>query len=158
MPRPEKERRVGVPPVYSDFKPSRVPNRLLEPVDLTLDEFEALRLADYSGMDHASAAEKMGISRPTFTRLHERAANKVATFLVEGLHLSVGGGSVHFRENLYRCNECRRVFPAEFGTEVERCPFCDSASIEDLAAAHGHGKCCQQRGRPSGPPLGSRRS
>jgi predicted DNA-binding protein (UPF0251 family) len=145
MPRPQKERHVGAPPVHTDFKPTGVPKRLLGSVDLTLDEYEAIRLADYDGDDHAAAARKMGVSRSTFTRLHDRAVQKMARFLVDGLHLSIAGGAVHFRRNLFRCRNCERVFPAEFGTEIERCPYCDSESIQDLAAAHGHGDCCRHR-------------
>ena len=142
MSRPEKERRVAGPPVYSDFKPSRVPNRLLEGVDLSLDEYEAVRLSDYLGLDHAAAATEMEVSRPTFTRLHERASRKLAQFIVEGLRLSIAGGRVHFGSNLYRCTSCLKVFPSEMGKELSTCPFCNSDSLEDLAASHGHGQCC----------------
>ena len=144
MSRPEKERRVAVPPIYADFKPSRVPRRLLESIDLSLDEYEAIRLSDYLGLNHAEAAGEMGISRPTFTRLHERAAGKVAKFLIEGFHLSIAGGQVHFRENLYRCTNCEKVFRGEIGTHASACPLCGSPSIEDLAASHGHGRCCRE--------------
>jgi len=133
-----------VPPIYSDFKPTRVAMRYLDPVDLSLDEYEAIRLSDYEGLDHAAAAQKMGVSRPTFTRLHDRASRKVAQFLVEGARLSIGGGQVHFRENLYRCNECKRVFPVQIGTELSECPECGSADVENLAAHHGHGECCME--------------
>ena len=144
MSRPQKERRVANPPVYSEFKPIRVPKRLLQSVDLTLDEYEAVRLSDYLGMDHAAAATEMRVSRPTFTRLHERARRKVARFLIEGLHLSIAGGTIHFRENLLRCTSCLKVFPAEIGKELASCPFCQSDSIENLAASHGHGECCRE--------------
>jgi predicted DNA-binding protein (UPF0251 family) len=142
MPRPQKERRVAVPPAFSDFKPTRVPKRLLTAVDLSLDEFEAIRLSDYAGLDHAAGADRMGVSRPTFTRLHEKARQKVAKFLVEGLNLSIGGGSVHFNENLFRCDSCYKVFPAPSDSGKSRCPFCKSKTISDLAASHGHGECC----------------
>jgi len=140
--RPEKERRVGVPPVYSDFKPTRVAIRHLKPVDLSLDEYEAIRLCDYSGLGHTAAAVRMGVSRSTFTRLHERARQKVARFLVEGLRLSIDGGQVHFRENLYRCKSCMKVFPVEIGMDMSVCPECSSQEVENLAAHHGHGDCC----------------
>ena len=86
----------------------------------------------------------MGVSRPTFTRLHERASRKVARFLIEGLRLSIAGGRVHFGANLYRCTSCMKVFPEEIGKTLSECPFCKSDLLEDLAATHGHGLCCQE--------------
>jgi predicted DNA-binding protein (UPF0251 family) len=144
VPRPQKERRIAAPPAYSDFKPTRVPTRLLESVDLTLDEYEAVRLCDYRGLDHATAAGEIGVSRPTFTRLIDKARAKLAQFLVEGLHLSIEGGSVHFRANLYLCGSCRKVFPVKLANELSRCPFCESEDLENLAEQHGHGECCRE--------------
>jgi predicted DNA-binding protein (UPF0251 family) len=142
MARPEKARRVLSPPVHSDFKPLRIPRRFLQTVDLALDEYEAVRLADYAGLDHAAAASELGISRPTFTRLHSRATAKLARFIVEGLHLSIAGGTVHFRQNMHLCSNCRRAFPTGVLEKITRCPYCGSEDCENLAAHHGHGECC----------------
>ncbi len=68
--------------------------RVLEEVNLTLDEFEALRLADHEGLYQEAAAEQMGISRPTFSRLVAEARRKVARFLVRGTALKIEGGVV----------------------------------------------------------------
>ena len=144
MPRPQKHRKVASPPVYTDYKPTRVPTRLLESVDLTLDEYESIRLSEYLGMNHAEAAHDMGVSRPTFTRLHEKAWQKMGRFLVEGLHLSIEGGTVHFQQNLHLCSNCNKVVPAPIGAQITVCPFCGSDQIADLAAEHGHGECCRE--------------
>jgi len=84
MTRPKIERRVKEPPRFQRFKPVGIPARLLERVFLTLDEFEALRLADYKDFEHQKSAEEMGISRPTFTRLIDSARKKVAKAIVKG--------------------------------------------------------------------------
>lgn len=68
--------------------------RDLEEVEMTLDEFEAMRLADLSGMYQEKAAEEMGVSRPTFSRIIDAAHQKVADALVHGKALRIGGGSV----------------------------------------------------------------
>jgi len=47
---------------------------------LTIDEYEAIRLADYFGNEHLEAAKKMEISRSTFTRLIKNAHKKIAEF------------------------------------------------------------------------------
>ena len=76
MPRPKKERKVHKPPIYSRFKPSGIPAKGLKEIILTLDEYEAIRLADFMGMLQEEAAAEMEISRPTFTRLIENARKK----------------------------------------------------------------------------------
>ncbi len=62
MPRPENERIVHEPPLFTEFKPAGVPGKDLKELLLSLDEFEAMRLADYIGMSHEEAADEMGIS------------------------------------------------------------------------------------------------
>ena len=94
------------PPLFTDFKPTGVKGQGLEQVLMTLDEFEAFRLADHNGMSHAEAAEEMEISRSTFTRLIEKARRKVAGLIIEGKFLTIEGGSIHFRNNIIRCQSC----------------------------------------------------
>jgi hypothetical protein len=61
---------------------------------VTLDELEALRLADFEGLYQEEAAAKMKISRPTFSRVVEQARRKVATALIQGKALRMDGGAV----------------------------------------------------------------
>jgi len=44
---------------------------------LHLDEYEAVRLSDYLRLSHSEAAERMGVSRSTFTRLIGGAHRKI---------------------------------------------------------------------------------
>lgn len=94
MPRPPKRRWIAAQPVVTVFKPAGVPARDVEWQTLPLDEFEALRLIDREGLDQEQAAARMGISRPTVTRLLGRARAKVAKVLCEGLALAIEGGPV----------------------------------------------------------------
>ncbi len=150
MPRPKKERLVRRPPLYAEFKPAGVMRSSLKQITLELDEFEALRLADYQGMEHSEAAEEMEISRSTFTRLVEKARRKVSRFLVEGANLSIKGGNIHFRGNLVRCHDCGHMFNTGFDVNITKCPSCGSGNLIDLAGGFGHGACCRghnHRGR-----------
>ena len=142
MARPEKKRYVKQPPHYNNFKPAGIQNKLLDQVTLSLDEYEALRLADYDNLEHSEAAEQMEISRPTFTRLITKAREKIAQFIVEGRRLEIDGGSVHFRENLFICSHCGNDFQGMFDDEQIVCPSCGSDSIKNLAKSFGHGRCC----------------
>ncbi len=87
-------RHVGHAPAAVYFKPAGVPACQLEQVTLTLDEVEALRLADLQGLYQEQAAEKMKISRPTFARIIEEARRKAAEALIHGKALRLEGGAV----------------------------------------------------------------
>jgi len=150
MPRPKKNRYVHRPPIYKSFRPIDIMPRYLQELDLTLDEYEAIRLADYEGLGHQAAAEEMEISRPTFTRLIEQARKKISIFLVEGRQLNISGGNVHFRSNIIRCLDCGRTYNASFSQVFELCPVCGSPNLIDLAGGFGHGRCCRKHRHKKG--------
>jgi len=92
MPRPRKCRMVQAHPEVTLFKPQGVPAWRLAEVTLPVEGLEALRLADLEGLDHEAAAARMGVSRPTFSRILAAARFVVAEALVRGLALRVEGG------------------------------------------------------------------
>lgn len=144
MSRPRKIRRVSRPPVYSRFKPVGVPARLLQVVELSVDEYEALRLADYEGLEHEVAAKNMGISRPTFTRLIDQARKKIALGIVEGKEISIGGGDFQFIKHIVRCRNCGTLYDYA-DIPPEKCPECNGLELENLnqyylRGRHGHGR------------------
>jgi predicted DNA-binding protein (UPF0251 family) len=94
MARPEKLRTIGCVGEGRGFKPVGVPATELEVEILRIDELEALRLADLEGLYQEAAAERMGVSRPTFSRILARARSVVARALVEQRLLLVGEGPV----------------------------------------------------------------
>ncbi len=133
---------VHEPPLFTEFKPLGVSGRSLAHITLSLDEFEAARLADYIGMSHEEAAAEMEISRSTFTRLVEAARKKIADFIVQGKLLSIEGGKIHFRNNIIRCLDCGYMFKTNIGISFTECPECKSANLQNLAGGFGHGRCC----------------
>ena len=145
---PYRRRRIHLPPRFGHFKPAGVPARMLERVDLTLDEYEAIRLADHEGLEHLQASERMKISRPTFTRLIEKARHKVAEALIEGKELVFMGGNVDLVETLHQCTDCGEVEPKPVDQGTENCPDCGSENVEDLAPRRlGGGRRRRGRGR-----------
>lgn len=92
MPRPSHCRRVSALPKVNYFKPKGIPLSVLDERILPLDGLEALRLADYEGLNMDEAAARMGVSRHTFGRLLRRARHCVAAVLVDGLALRIEGG------------------------------------------------------------------
>lgn len=91
MSRPCKCRIIEGSPTVSYFKPRAVPLCELAEVELSLDEFEALRLADLEGLYQEKAAGRMGISRQTFANIVRSARRKVAGALVQGKALKIMG-------------------------------------------------------------------
>jgi len=88
-PRPIKPRRVLFDPNVTYFKPRAIPLSILEEVDLTKDELEALRLCDLKGLDQKIAAQKMRISQSTLQRILKKARKKIAEALVEGKAIKI---------------------------------------------------------------------
>ncbi len=129
---PYRKRMILQPPQVKSFKPSGIPQRALQNIVMQVDEYEAIRLADYLGLEHQQAADQMQISRPTFTRLIERARNKMASALIEGKALLIEGGNVDFIYPLSRCKDCGETFQPNQNQPVDRCPDCGSENIEDL--------------------------
>jgi len=130
---PYRRRRIHSPPRFGHFKPAGVPKRHLGRVELSVDEFEAIRLVDHQQLEHLEASEKMGISRPTLTRLIEKARHKVAEAIIEGKEIVIEGGNVLFEETLHRCGDCGEVTPHPVDEEADHCPDCGSQNVEDLA-------------------------
>jgi len=94
MTRPVKQRIIEGLPVASVYKPAGIMARDLEWTTLALDEFEAIRLIDAERLDQETVAARMGVSRPTVTRILASARSKIARVLVQGQALAIEGGPV----------------------------------------------------------------
>ena len=94
MGRPPCCRRIQTAPTAAVFKPAGIPMRQLEEVVISLDGFEALRLADLEGLYQEEAAARMNVSRATFGRIVEAARRAVAEALVMGKLIRIEGGVV----------------------------------------------------------------
>ncbi len=84
MPRPKKPRKICGSPADTCFKPNGIPMGQLQSEELALDEFEALRLVDFNGLQQQEAAAEMAVSRQTLANLLKRARYKVAACLSQG--------------------------------------------------------------------------
>lgn len=98
MTRPKCYRNVCGTPDKNYFKPRGIPTVDLDEVVLNLDEFEAIRLADYEHLYQEEAAARMNISRPTFGRIINEAHRKIADVLINAKALKIEGGKITFNE------------------------------------------------------------
>ena len=90
--RPKKTRWVKCEPGERCFRPQCQPLSKLDGVTLSIDEFEAVRLAWFEGLLQEEAARKMRISRPTFSRMLTSAHKKIADALVNIKAIRIEGG------------------------------------------------------------------
>ncbi len=91
--RPKKTRIIKRDPKIVQFSPRGRPGRPDE-IGLELDQLEALRLADYQGMNQEEGANSMGISRASFGRILREARKRVANAIVNGKIIRIFGGKV----------------------------------------------------------------
>ncbi len=133
MREPYRKRRIHQPPGFKNFKPIGIPRNKLKSITLTVDEYEAMRLADYLGLEHLEASEKMAISRPTFTRVIEKARHKIARAIVDGMELVVEGGNIEFANTLHHCRDCGEEQVKPYHEYTADCPECGSDNVEDIA-------------------------
>lgn len=135
------------------FKPAGVSCSSLEEIVLTVDEMEAMRLADLQGMYQEQAARQMNISRQTFGRVIESARRKVAEALCRGQALRIKGGTVEVvTMRKFQCYECQHVWELPHRTgRPQECPKCQSTNIhraaEDCGWAGGGPGWGRGRGR-----------
>lgn len=136
-------------PPCSVYNPVGIPARFLEEVVLTVDEFEAIRLADLEGMYQERAAVNMKVSRQTFGRIIESARKKIADALVAGKALRIEGGEFTMPSmRIFRCSKCDHSRQVPYGTgRPMECPQCKDKNIHRADDERGMGGAGRYRRR-----------
>jgi len=133
MARPEKCRLVFQPPKMKGFQPFGLKSSNIGVVKLKFDEYESIKMIDYDNLSHISAANKMNVSRPTFTRLYNKALKKIAKALVEGCSIEIEGGNYLLNTDWYRCNRCNKLIEGlENHVKCKNCPKFSSNELINL--------------------------
>jgi predicted DNA-binding protein (UPF0251 family) len=91
--RRKKVRYIQKMPKVAIFSPRGRAGRPDE-IELNVDHYEALKLADYQKYDQTEGAKHMGISRPSFGRILREAREIVANALVNGKIIKIRIGDV----------------------------------------------------------------
>ena len=104
MPRPRKSRKVCHFPRSLSFHPKEsVADK--EPIVLTVDEYETLRLIDREGYSQEACGEWMGVARTTVQMIYSSARKKLADMLVEGRPLQIAGGDYRLCDGAQDCGQ-----------------------------------------------------
>lgn len=128
-------RRVNFIPPVTYFKPVGVPVTCLQEVRLSIEEAEAIRLKDIEGLEQEKCAEKMNVSRTTFSRMLDSARQKMADALLNGKAIRIEGGNYEMAVRHFRCgngHEWEVPFEVMISKPPELCPTCNTPDIMAL--------------------------
>ncbi len=138
MPRPRRWRWVMAQPSSTYFKPRGVPLAVLEEIVLTVDEHEAIRLADLEGLQQEEAADRMNVSRATFGRIVALARRKVADALINAKAIKIEGGDF-LMAGPHICDDCGYRWELSPGVPMPQvCPSCESIRIHPIGWDRGY--------------------
>ena len=114
-------------PAVSGFRPygGNANQSKKKGIYLFYEEYESLRLSDYEHHTQCESAAIMGVSRPTFTRIYQRAREKIAQAFIEGLRIIIEGGKVQLDGDWFVCNRCGALFSTENQSDTH-CALCGS--------------------------------
>lgn len=133
MPRPEKNRKISQPPIMKGFKPYGIPRCKVETVQLTFEEYESIRLVSYEMLPQKEAAVYMNVSRPTLTRIYNRALKNISKAFIEGKAIEIVGGNYEFDKDWYRCKNCHNLVEGENNKALcKKKKSCCSKGLENL--------------------------
>ena len=128
-------RKVSSIPMITYFKPAGIRIIDLEEVRLLVEEVEAIRLKDLDGLEQEEGAQKMSISRSTFSRILDSARRKIADALLNGKAIRIEGGNFEMAQRRFRCLEGHEWL-VPFETMIvgppEFCPRCKTPSFMPL--------------------------
>ena len=100
MARPIKWRKVCSLPESNRFGPLDLPADGDAYVNMTVDEYETIRLIDLEGFTQEECANQMNIARSTVQGIYIEARKKLAQSLVNGKILLIEGGEYRLCEGL----------------------------------------------------------
>ena len=92
MPRPVKWRKVCCMPESNQFGPLDTETESRESVNMTIDEYETIRLIDLEQFTQEECAAHMNVARTTVQGIYNEARKKLAESLVNGKVLFIEGG------------------------------------------------------------------
>lgn len=122
MPRPRKSRKICNPPIMKGFKPFGLPLCKIEAVKLTFEEYESIKLINYEMLSQDQASEQMNVSRPTFTRIYNKALKTITKAFVEGKAIEIEGGDYELENEWFRCKKCYKLIEGiENHVKCENC-------------------------------------
>ena len=110
MPRPKIYRHVCALPESVEFGP-KGPRHGREVLNMSVDEYEAIRLIDLEGYSQIECAQQMQVARTTAQKIYVEGKKKLADALVNGKLIRIEGGEYELCQEKKigrHCRRCRR--------------------------------------------------
>jgi len=107
VPRPRKLRRICRMPQHTRFGPLGCGKNLPQPIAMTVDEYETIRLIDLMELSQEQCAEQMHVARTTIQMIYSSARKKLAISLTAGQPLDIQGGEYCLCEGKSACKMCQ---------------------------------------------------
>ncbi len=89
MPRPRLCRNINCNPNITLYKPQWVSMKNLKIIEISLEEWESLRLKNVEWLDQTQAAKIMNTSQSTFQRIFSNAQKKISTAIVKWMAIKI---------------------------------------------------------------------
>jgi rubrerythrin len=100
-------------------------------VRIGIDEWEALRLKDYLGLEQQQCAAYMNLAQSTFQRILASARIKLTRAVVEGKTFRIEGGNYQVI-SLWSCRTCGREWEDILDREGKIRQLCPSCGTEKV--------------------------
>ncbi len=130
MARPKKCRKISNPPIMKGFIPHGIPLCDLETIQLTFEGFETIKLLNYEFLSQEQAAIQMNVSRPTLSRIYNKAISVIAKAFIECKAIEIEGGEYQFEQEWYRCKKCHKLIQGI--DNHTKCVNCNMFSKDEL--------------------------
>lgn len=95
-------------PTINTFGPFIDDINTAEAIQMTVVEFETIRLIDYEGLSQEECGEIMDVARSTIQRIYNNARKKIADSMVNGKPLKIQGGNYKLCDEIEDANICKR--------------------------------------------------
>ena len=105
--RPRKKKIVHEQPRIDLFSPQGRPGNPDE-ITLPIEGYESIRLADYLGLPQKKAADMMGISQQSFSRMVREARRSVSDAIVNAKVIRIEGGNYVNKSSLRIISKLKR--------------------------------------------------
>lgn len=132
MARPKKHRRVCRLPQKNVI--GTAGKKTSAPAEMTVDEYEIIRLIDYEGFTQYECAKQMQVARSTVTAVYDKARYTIADAIINDKPIKIDGGDFALCENSKNCcGQCGK----------NKCGRCRHGSCEHcIGIFHPPGKEC----------------
>ena len=129
MPRLTGLRKIEAFPSVGCFMPVRPGAQELEPVEIKIEEWEAMRLKNLEGLNQEECAQRMHVSRQTFQNVIDSARRNTTLALTEGRPIRIVGGNYTTGQCIFTCLQCGADYEIRYTKDRSVCPRCGAGQV-----------------------------